>query len=208
MMLSRVASSLRGPTVLLVMVNALALWACGTRLWHGSTAQVILATPPQRIAPPPTLQDPISRSIDLSSVQSAALFYESRSFYTAPAIPEIKLPPDYRLAGTWMPQNQLATAVLVHNPSGTRIKAQQGSDIEGWMVESITAQIVMLRYGEQHIEIRTARRATAPGMQAVSSSATETRTRGSGSGVKLLGQPFAPASPMQSGSHRADGPSG
>jgi hypothetical protein len=195
MMRSRITRSLRVPTVLLVIVNALALWACGARLWHASTAaQMILATPPQRMAPPPALQEPTPRSIELSSVQSAALFYESRSFYIPPAIPEVKLPPDYRLAGTWMPPNKPATAVLINNPSGTRIKAQQGSDIEGWTVESITAQIVMLRYGEQHIEIRTGRPATASGMQAVSSSAIETPTRASGKGIKLLGQPLPSSS--------------
>jgi len=188
----RLASGFRGPTLLLVVVNTAAVWACGARLWHSSAAQIILATPPQRIAPPPALQDPIQRSIDLASVQSAALFYESRSFYTPPAIPEVQRPPDYRLAATWMPPNQPATALLVQNQSGTRIKVRPGGDIEGWTVESIAAQVVMLRHGEQQIEIRTARQTAASGMQAVSSSAMGTRP--AGTGTRLLGQPFSPSS--------------
>lgn len=178
------------PTLLLVLVNVAVVSAGAMRLWQGSTARSILATPPQRTAPPVALREPTANFVDLSGIQSAALFHESRSFYIPPAIPAVRARPDYRLSATWRLPKQPTTAVLIQNQSGARIRVQPGAEVEGWTVESIDTQIVILRDGEQQIEIRTARTALGSGMQPASSSTSGARP--SGSGIRLLGRPFTP----------------
>jgi hypothetical protein len=188
----QITNRLKWPTVLLALGNIVSVWAGVTRLWQGSETQLILATAALQIATPNDLQDPIHTAIDLTAVQSAALFYESRSFYIPPVAPRIQAPPpDYKLSGTLVIPKQPTIAMLIQNRSGARIKVRAGEDLEGWTVESIQAQGVMLRHEDQQYEIRSAARAPAAGMQPMPLSGTtlQGRPRG-GAGIKLLGSPL------------------
>jgi hypothetical protein len=174
---------------LFVLANLLGLWACATRYLHGSEIASILATAPVRIAPPTPLSDPPSETLDFASIQTAALFYESRGFYTPPVLPPVKPPPSFRLSGTLVIPQQPTVAMLVQSSSGVRLKVRAGDDVEGWTVESIQPQVVIVRYAEQRFEIRSAARAQAFGMQRMPLSSAAPVARPQGSGIRVLGRP-------------------
>jgi hypothetical protein len=197
MTLRQIASRLKWPTLLLALANIVGVWACAMRLWHGSEVQSTLATAPVRIAAPDALQDPIPNTIDLTAVQSAALFYESRTFYVPPVNHQVQPPPDYKLSGTLVIPRQPTVAMLIQNRSGARIKVRAGDDLEGWTVESIQAQSVLLRHVGQQFEIQSAARARTAGMQLMPSAATSLQSRPSGgTGIKLLGSPLTRQRPQ------------
>lgn len=175
------------PTLLLILLNAALLVAMATRLSQASPAQSILATTPQSVAAPTPWPEFVTASIDLSNVQDAALFHQSRSFYVPPAVPEVRTRPDYRLSATWRTPKQPPTAVLVQSQSGARTQVRPGADVEGWTVESIEPHVVILRHGEQRIEVRTARAVSGTGMRSASSPAS--KSPAINSGVRLLGSP-------------------
>lgn len=175
------------PTLPLILLNVVALVAIAARLSQESPVQTILATTPRSVAPPAPWPEFVRASIDLSNVQNAAVFHQSRAFYIPPAPPEVRTRPDYRLSSTWISPKQPPTAVLIQSQSGARIQIRPGADVEGWTVESIETHAVILRHGEQQIDIRTARVSPGMGMRAASSPGI--KSPAVGSGVRLLGNP-------------------
>jgi hypothetical protein len=79
--------------------------------------------------------------------------------------------------------------MLVQSSSGVRLKVRAGDDVEGWTVESIQPQVVIVRYAEQRFEIRSAARAQAFGMQRMPLSSAAPVARPQGSGIRVLGRP-------------------
>ena len=163
------------PTCALLAVNATALWACATCWWQGSAAPTLLATDARRIALPTPLEEPIPAARDLTPIQNAAVFHESRRFYVAPQVP-VELPhPNYRFAASWSQPGRPATALLIQNPSGTRLKVQPGANVEGWRVDSIDARGVLLRHAEQQLEIGARQSMPVPGIQTIPAAALQSR---------------------------------
>ena len=157
----------RWPTLLFAIVNAAIASTIAARLWQGSQAHSILETAARPIAMPEPLRDLAPSAIDPTVIQSAALFYESRSFYVPPAAPVLQTRPDYRLSATLTIPGQPPFAMLVQNQSGAKIKVRVGDDLEGWTVDAIQARAVLLRHEQQQLEIRSSQR--EPGMQPLSS---------------------------------------
>ncbi len=151
-----VADLFRWPTLLLALVNVAGASAITARLWSGSDAPIILAVAPSHVRAPSALSEPSRNPIDLSSIQTAALFHTSRTFYTPPVIPQIQPPPNYTLAGTLVIPQQPTVAMLIQPQSGTRTRVRAGDTLSGWTVDSIEANAVKLRHADQQFEIRAA----------------------------------------------------
>lgn len=144
------------PTLLLAILNGAGVLGCVLLLWQGSALPSMLATPPRRLAAPQGFADLDRPLPDLAILQDTALFHESRTFYVPPALPELQNRPDYRLSGTLVIPGQAAAALLTHNPTGARRKVREGDDLEGWTVDAIRVKALVLRHGEQQLEIRSA----------------------------------------------------
>jgi hypothetical protein len=96
----------------------------------------------------------------LSNLRHQPLTYATRQPYVAPA-PAISLappPPGYRLTGTLITPRRPASATLVPaagDAAARRVKP--GDDLDGWKVQAVEANRVILTYGEQSIEIAKTR---------------------------------------------------
>lgn len=183
----RIANLFRWPTLLLALVNIAGVSAIAARLWSGSAAPSILAAAASNVTIPTALIDSTHGSVDLSSIQSAALFHASRAFYTPPVIPQIQPPPNYILAGTLVIPEQPTVALLVQPQSATRIRVRSGDTLSGWTVDSIEANLVKLRHADQQFEIRPAARAQTSGVQRVPLSQAAQEPRATSSGIHILG---------------------
>jgi hypothetical protein len=180
---------LRWPALILVCVNAVALGACVVRLLEGSRAQTILAQEPLPMQPPEPVHETVAPLVDLAVIQSAAVFYEARSFYTPPVVPAVQPPPDYRLAGTLVLPGRAAVAMLVQGSSGARRNVREGEELDGWTVTSIQRQLVKLRHAEQEFELRPATHASAMGIQRMPLSGAAQVTPPASRGIRMLGNP-------------------
>lgn len=187
----------RWGTVLLATANAVGIWLCVARLWQGSEAASILATAPLPAHAPRPVKESEPAAEDLTAIMAAALFYQTRAFYTPPPVPQLQPPPDYKLSGTLVIPQQPTVALLIQGHTGARTKVREGDTLDGWKVASVQPQAVTVSHGEQQFEIRSTARTTAFGMRAVPLSVSPLRaTRPAAAGVRLLGAPLPFSQPQ------------
>jgi hypothetical protein len=111
--------------------------------------------------PSGTSVDPLAfpdKPLDADALRDSALFHATRRFYVAP--PEPPAPaqrPDYRLTGTIAIPGKPTTALLVSNAAGTPLKVRVGDAVDGWIVESVEPQRVVLKLGQETVEVAVAR---------------------------------------------------
>jgi hypothetical protein len=142
-------------------VLTLALLGFGVlSVWRGTQTASLLATPARRVAPPAALPGtPTSVSPALGTVQDHALFHATRR-YIAPldprSQPTIPPTPDYQLAGTFTVPNKPSVALLKNKTAGSSRQVRTGDALDGWQVTGIESRRILLKYGEQVIEITSA----------------------------------------------------
>jgi hypothetical protein len=133
-----------------------------------------------------TLLDAVaSPTIDVAAIRDNAVFYAHRTFFQPPP-PGQSIPvPEYDFAGSiGLPQGKRVAFVKKKSDKSNRT-VHVGDDLDGWRVDSIDAQQVVIVKDTQKIELKSA--SAFPGSGLVHGTATpyvaqsEMRTIGGGS---------------------------
>ena len=129
-------------------------------LWRGTQTASLLATPARRVAPPEALPGPpTSVSPTLATLQDHALFHATRRYIAPPdprSQPTIPPTPDYQLVGTFTVPNKPSIALLKNKTAGSSRQVRTGEALDGWQVTGIETRRILLKYGEQVVEITSA----------------------------------------------------
>ncbi len=197
---------LRVTTVLLVLLNV-GLSACIALLWNAGQARV---AEPQRLNVPPlalpdlTVVDSVPMpSVDVTTIREQAAFYASRAFYRPPAAPVEMPAPQYEMAGTLRLTDGKRIAFVRGKADRASHTLHVGDDLEGWRVQAIEPERVVLQRSEQTAELRSGGATNSPGLIRGGMSAPRTVQTGIhvlGGGV--AGSP-APQIPTQGGAREA-----
>lgn len=157
------------------------------RLYTGTEVQPLLGTAP-RIVELPHLDIVDDRKVvDFSAMREQPLFYASRRYYVAPpppAAPVSPPKPDYRLSGVLIIPGRPAVAVLFQNATGAARKIKAGDDLEGWSVQAVEKNRVVIRYNEETIELVKTSLTSTSGLQIVMRAQTTSTIPATG--VRLL----------------------
>jgi hypothetical protein len=172
--------------LLLIVVNGCLLTALGWRLTEGSQRADLLQT--KERAPDVTFDAvdvPGTGAFD--SIQTRAIFHQSRSFYVAPP-PQVveQPPPDYRLAGSMSVAGR-QSAVLINAQTGARLRVGMGDQVDGWTVAAIQPGRVTLQSGARVAEITPSSKAQGGGGVTVTSAQATAVPSSNTNGVRLLG---------------------
>jgi hypothetical protein len=159
--------SVRLPTVLLGALN-LGLGALIAMLWHGG--QLRVKEPETLIVPPLTLPDlsalnstPMP-SVDAATIRDQSVFYVSRSFYTPPP-PPVEIPaPAYDFSGTMRLADGKRIAFVKGKTDLRSRTLHVGDDVDGWHVQAIEADRVILDRSEQTAELTANKTASPAGL--------------------------------------------
>src|SRR5262245_53080236 len=121
-----------------------------TRVWLGTDAQALLATPARQYAQP-GMKLTLPATPARPGIREHALLHATREFFVPPtpvATPAAPPPPDYRLVGTFIIPRKPTIALLM-NSSGASRKVRPGDDLDGWLVQAVETRRVLLMYGNQ-----------------------------------------------------------
>lgn len=103
-------------------------------------------------------------NIDLVAVRDNAVFYTRRSYFQAPPPGQSVAVPEYEFAGSMgLPQGKRLAFVKRKSDKSNRT-VHVGDDLDGWRVESIDAQRVVLVRDTQKIELKSANESTVSGL--------------------------------------------
>jgi hypothetical protein len=146
-------------TVALTLLNG-ALAALVLLIWHvGQEAvQAPQHLPVRRLTSPDlsVLNAPPRRIVDTAAIQDNALFHSRRSFYQAPPPSQAVPRPDYEFAGTLrLPQGKRVAFVRKKSDQSTRT-LHVDDDFDGWRVESIEGDRVVLKHEDERYELASA----------------------------------------------------
>jgi hypothetical protein len=146
--------SLRVPTLALALASLAVASILVQRLRNGTEVTELLATPAQEFSMPEVaFEVPETAVADLQVIRDRALFYATRTFYTAPAPSAMRARPDYRLAGVFVVPREPGIALLIQNTTGASRKVRQGEELDGWLVQTVEAKRVVLQYEGESMEI-------------------------------------------------------
>jgi hypothetical protein len=151
--LKALLTSLRPATLLLILVSVWLGAVLIERVWHGTSAAELLATPARSYTPLKAGIELPSLQLDLDLIRRNSLFYASRRFFVPQVTPALLPRPDYLLAGTFIIPRKPAVALLVEVASGSTRRVLQGDQLGGWTVGSVESGRVILTYEGQSIEI-------------------------------------------------------
>jgi len=143
-------------THLLAFSLACLTLGAGATLLMGTQTEALLATPAQPIAPSAPISDALARRDSFSGVQERALFYRSRAYHvpTSATAASAALPvPAYELAGAFVVPHGSAVAVLKSRTASVSRTVRPGDELDGWRVQAIDKDRVVLVQGAQRAEI-------------------------------------------------------
>jgi len=137
-------------------------------------------------------------NIDVTAIRDNAVFYAHRAFFQAP-IPGQSVPvPEYGFAGSiGLPQGKSVAFVKKKSDKSNRT-VHVGDDLDGWRVESIDAQRVVIVRDSQKIELKSANESPGPGL--VRGTVTPYVAQ---SGIRTIGGGTATVHPPQAVTHAA-----
>lgn len=159
-------------TIMLVGANVALAVLMGVKLVSGSQQQALLAAQARNLPEPVMQLDTPDLSANLESIQAAAVFHASRSFYVAPPQPVIvQPPPDYRLTGSMALPNRPAAALLLNNQTRASARVVVGDELEGWAVTEVSSRRVVLQRDGRTAELGVTAAAPANGMNLVNGTA-------------------------------------
>jgi type II secretory pathway component PulC len=180
-------SRLRPITVGLLALNVGLAATLIALAWNGTRTDKLLATPARDVKVVLGAIDLPTPSIDVASIQDAALFHASRRFYVAPppsTVPVAPPRPDYRLAGTFVVPNKPTVAWLMSNATQQSLRVKVGESVGGWTVQGIEKGRVVLQYENETMQIGDPARPASGGLNVVPMKRTTIATA---TGVKVLG---------------------
>ena len=103
-------------------------------------------------------------NIDLTAVRDNAVFYTHRVFFQPPTPGQAVPVPEYDFAGSIsLPQGKSLAFVKKKSDKSNRT-VHVGDDLDGWRVESIDAQRVVIARESQKIELKLANEPQASGL--------------------------------------------
>jgi hypothetical protein len=103
-------------------------------------------------------------SLDGATIRDQAVFHSRRSFYHPSPSTDAVPAPDYDLAGTMeLPQGKRIAFVKRKSDKSSRT-VHVGDDLEGWQVQLIEANRVVVVRADQQIELHTAGVGASPGL--------------------------------------------
>jgi len=177
--------SARPLTALLTLVSTALVVLLVQRLWQGTHAVDLLATPAREHAVPAIRFSTQRARDDLTALRNNALFYAARRSFVPPPAAEPTAPPrpDYRLVGTFIIPSKPPLALLAHDTEPVARKVRAGDTLDGWTVQAVERGRVIIQYQSESAEIVGAARATEGGLVA----APLTRAAPVASGTKALG---------------------
>lgn len=132
-------------------------------------------------------------NVDLAAVRDNAVFYTHRMFFQPPPPGQSIAVPDYDFAGTMsLPQGKRLAFVKKKSDKSNRT-VHVGDDLDGWRVESIDAQRVVLMRDAQKIELKAASESTVSGLVhgTVTPYVAQSGMRTTGGGTAVLPPPQA-----------------
>jgi hypothetical protein len=143
-------------TIVLALASTGIVLLIAHRAIQGTQAERLLATPPRHYDAISLNLDVPHSAVSLEPIRDHALFYASRAFYVPPppsAEPATPPKPDYLLAGTFIIPRKPTVALLNSRGTGAVRKVVPGDDLDGWHVQGVEIQRVVLDYKGQQIEI-------------------------------------------------------
>ena len=149
---------LRITTISLTLLNV-ALALCVVLLWTHGQARVM--EPAALIAPPLPLPDLTAvnsipmPSVDTVTIRERAVFYASRSFYQPPPTPVEVAVPEYDMAGTLRLSDGKRIAFVKSKADRSSRTLHLGDDLEGWRVQTIEPDRIVLDRNEQTTELHS-----------------------------------------------------
>jgi hypothetical protein len=142
---------------LALLFNLLWLLASGSSVGRISSASATAAEP---VAVDLNLP---ATSVNLDAIVAAPLFHPSRTVFKALDAAETSAqlaPPDYRIVGTIAFPKQPLAVILIHNQTGARSKVQEGDVLEGWTIDAVASQQVLLSLNGRQTQIGVSKNAT------------------------------------------------
>jgi hypothetical protein len=131
-------------------------------------------------------------NIDLAAVRDNAVFYTHRAFFQAPPPAQSVPLPEYDFAGSiGLPQGKRIAFVKKKSDKSNRT-VHVGDDLDGWRVQSIEAQEVIIVRDSQKIELKSG--SAAPGSGLVHGTVTPYVVQ---SGMRTIGGGTATIQPPQ-----------
>jgi hypothetical protein len=149
---------LRLTTLLLLLLNGV-LGVSVVVLWTRGEKRV---TEPARLSVPPlalpdmtALSSVPMPSVDIAGIREQAVFYASRAFYRPPAAPTQVPAPEYDISGTLRLADGKRIAFVKRKADQSSRTLHVGDDLEGWHVQLIDADRIVLDRNEQSAELRS-----------------------------------------------------
>jgi hypothetical protein len=105
-----------------------------------------------------------SPSIDMIAIRDNAVFYAHRTFFQPPPPGQSVPVPDYDFAGSiGLPQGK-RVAFVKKKSDKTNRTVHVGDDLDGWRVESIDSQRVVIVRDSQKMELKSANESAVSGL--------------------------------------------
>ena len=137
-----------------------------------------------------------SPNIDVAAIRDNAVFYAHRTFFQPPPPGQSVPVPEYDFAGSiGLPQGKRVAFVKKKSDKSNRT-VHVGDDLDGWRVESIDAQRVVIVRDSQKIELKSANE--SPGSGLVRGAVTPYVAQ---SGLRTIGGGTAAVHPPQTVTH-------
>jgi hypothetical protein len=103
-------------------------------------------------------------NMDLVAIRDNAVFYARRTFFQPPPPGQNVPVPEYEFAGSiGLPQGKQVAFVKKKSDKSNRT-VHVGDDLDGWRVESISAQQVIIVRDHQQIELKSANESQVSGL--------------------------------------------
>jgi hypothetical protein len=139
-----------------------------------------------------------SSNIDVTAIRDNAVFYAHRTFFQPPPPGQSIPAPEYDFAGSiGLPEGKRLAFVKKRSDKSNRT-VHVGDDLDGWRVESIDAQRVVLVRDTQRMELKSA--GESPGSGLVHGTVTPYVAQ---SGMRTIGGGTAATHPPQAVTHAA-----
>jgi hypothetical protein len=190
--LTPILLSMLGSSLLILLVT---IWRWGEARVHAPEhlAARHLAQPDLTL-----LNAVASPAVDETAIRDNAVFYARRTFFQPPSPGQSVPMPEYDFAGSiGLPQAKRVAFVKKKSDKSNRT-VHVGDDLDGWHVESIDAQRVVILREDQRVELKSASDSSGSGL--VHGTVTPYVAQ---SGMRTIGGGTAPLHPPQAVSHAA-----
>jgi len=157
----RLATTLLSVLCACLLVLLVIIWRWGVERVHAPEhlAARHLAQPDLAVINPAA-----AANVDITAIRDNAVFYAHRAFYQPPPAGQSVPVPEYEFAGSiGLPQGKRVAFVRKKSDKSNRT-IHVGDDLDGWRVETIDVQRVVIVKDSQQIELKPANEPTVSGL--------------------------------------------